>query len=107
MFDLKWIEEFVDPALDLHTLPRILQSERNGREGPVHRVVTDLAVLAFDETTRNMEVAALHPGVSAEEVRDNTGFDIEIDADCRVSAAPSAEELHELRHLDPARLYTA
>ncbi|MCH6588408.1 MAG: 3-oxoadipate--succinyl-CoA transferase subunit B, partial [Proteobacteria bacterium] len=48
--------------------------------GGMYRVVTDLAVLGFDEKTRAMKIAALHPGVTAEEVRDNTGFDLPIAA---------------------------
>src|SRR5438105_11523150 len=35
--------------------------------GGMWRVVTDLAVMDFDEITRQMKVLALHPGVSAEE----------------------------------------
>lgn len=75
--------------------------------GGMYRVVTDLAILSFDEKTKEMRVEALHPGVSAEEVRDNTGFDIEIDDHVPRTEPPQENELAVLRTLDPDRLYTA
>ena len=75
--------------------------------GGMYRVVTDLAIMGFDEKTKNMKVEALHPRVTAEEVRDNTGFDILIDENVGVTKAPSDEELSVLRHLDPDRVYIA
>jgi len=75
--------------------------------GGMYRVVTDLAIMGFDEKTKSMKVEALHPKVTAEEVRDNTGFDILIDENVGVTNAPSDEELSVLRHLDPDRVYIA
>ena len=75
--------------------------------GGMYRVVTDLAIMEFDEKTKSMKVQALHPGVTAEEVRDNTGFDILIDKDVSITKAPTDEELSVLRHLDPDRVYIA
>ena len=75
--------------------------------GGMYRVVTDLAILGFDETTKAMKVEALHAGVTAEQVRDNTGFDIHIDDDPVVTDRPTANELEVLRQLDPEQLYTA
>jgi len=49
----------------------------------------------------------LRPGVSAEEVRDNTGFDIHLDDIPKVTNPPTAVELAALRHLDPKKIYTA
>ena len=75
--------------------------------GGMYRVVTDLAIMGFDGKTKSMKVEALHPGVTAEEVRDNTGFDILIGKDVSVTKAPTDEELSVLRHLDPDRVYIA
>ena len=75
--------------------------------GGMYRVVTDLAIMGFDEKTKSMKVEALHPKVTAEEVRDNTGFDILIDENVGVTKAPSDEELSVLRHLDPDQVYIA
>ena len=48
-----------------------------------------------------------HPGVTVEEVRDNTDFDILVDGSPETTEAPTDEELSILRHLDPDRLYIA
>jgi len=75
--------------------------------GGMYRVVTDLAILDFDDETKEMKVSALYPGVTAEQVRDNTGFDIRIDGDIKTIEPPSQTELDVLRHLDPEQLYIA
>ena len=75
--------------------------------GGMYRVVTDLAILDFDDETKEMQVSALSPGVTAEQVRDNTGFDIRIDGDIETTEPPSQAELEVLRHLDPEQLYIA
>lgn len=75
--------------------------------GGMYRVVTDLAVLGFDAQSREMSVLGLHPGVSAKEVQDNTGFDLHIPDDVPRTQPPKANELAVLRDLDPDRLYTA
>ncbi len=75
--------------------------------GGMWRVVTDLAIMGFDNANREISVIALHPGVTAEEVRDNTGFDLVIDDTVGETDPPTPAELDALRHLDPERLYTA
>jgi glutaconate CoA-transferase subunit B len=98
--------------VDFITSPGYLNGDSSRQDaglisGGMYRVVTDLAIMGFDENTRAMKVEALHPGVTVEEVRDNTGFDILIDDDPETTEAPTEEELSILRHLDPDRLYIA
>jgi glutaconate CoA-transferase subunit B len=73
--------------------------------GGMFRVVTDLAVFGFDETTRRLTPLALNPGVTREQVQENTGFKLEFGADTGVTEPPTAHELSVLRALDPDRLY--
>jgi glutaconate CoA-transferase subunit B len=75
--------------------------------GGMFRVVTDLGVFGFDERTRRMKAVALNPGVTREEVQDNTGFPMVFDAEISVTEPPTEHELRTLRELDPERLYTA
>ena len=75
--------------------------------GGMFRVVTDLAVFAFDDKERRMQVISLNPGVSRERVQDNTGFALEFAADLGMTEPPTEQELQVLRELDPERLYTA
>jgi glutaconate CoA-transferase subunit B len=102
---------FVD-KVDFVTSPGWLEGrhtrERAGLpQGGMWRVVTDLAILGFDEDTREMKVLALHQGVTREQVQDNTGFKLLFDANVATAEPPRQDELDVLRHLDPERLYTA
>ena len=54
-----------------------------------------------------MQVISLNPGVSREQVQDNTGFALEFAADLGMTEPPTEQELQMLRELDPERLYTA
>src|SRR5246500_1308003 len=40
------------------------------------RVITDLAIMGYHETTKHMEVLSLHPGITMEQVQANTGFEL-------------------------------
>jgi glutaconate CoA-transferase subunit B len=71
--------------------------------GP-YRVVTDLAVLGYEETNRRMAVLSLHPGVALDQVRANTGFELGVIEPLAMTPAPTAEELRLLREkVDPFR----
>lgn len=98
--------------VDFVTSPGFLDGDRTREKsglshGGMWRVVTDLAIMGFDEDSREMKVLALHPGVSREDVLANTGFDLAFDANLETTAPPRSDELEVLRHLDPERLYTA
>ncbi len=60
-------------------------------------VVTNLAVMEFDEASRKMALRSLHPGVSVERVQENTGFELIVPTVVPQTMLPTAEELHLLR----------
>src|SRR5579872_4007722 len=67
--------------VDFITSPGFIRGGTSRRDsglvaGGMYRVVTDLGIMGFDDESRRMKVLALHPGVSLEEVRDNTGFQL-------------------------------
>jgi glutaconate CoA-transferase, subunit B len=67
--------------------------------GPV-KVITDLGVLEPDPTTCELTLVATHPGVTVDEARAATGWDLAIRADVTTTDLPSEEELqilHDLR----------
>ena len=69
--------------------------------GP-YRVITDLAVLGFDDTSKRMQVETLNPGVTLETVREHTGFELLPAADVGATEPPAPEELKILREdVDP------
>ena len=98
--------------VDFITSPGFLDGGASRREsglttGGVFKVVTDLAILGFNSETKEMKVDALNPGVDPQQVRDNTGFDIQIDDIPQVINPPTSEELKVVRHLDPDQVYTS
>lgn len=71
----------------------------------IHRVVTNLGVFDFGGPDHTMRARSLHPGVTADEVADNTGFEVaELDS-AGVTRLPSDEELRLIREvIDPKGL---
>ena len=68
------------------------------------RVITDLAVLGFDEETCRMQVLSLHPGVTLDQVQAKTGFELLVREPVGTTTPPAEEHLKILREqVDPHR----
>ncbi len=73
--------------------------------GPLY-VVSNLALMGFDDETKRMKLLATQPGISAEQVVAETGFELIIPERVGASDPPSAEELRILRdEVDRNRFY--
>ncbi|MCT9143937.1 CoA-transferase subunit beta [Streptomyces violarus] len=73
------------------------------RHHRIPRVVSDLGVFDFATPGRSMRLASLHPGVTVEQVREATGFELTVPVEVPPTREPSAEELRLIREvLDPA-----
>ena len=73
----------------------------------VRVVVSNLGVFDFRTPDHNMRVRSLHPGVTVEEMREATAFDIVVaeDGPIPVTRVPTGEELSLIREvLDPEGL---
>ena len=70
----------------------------------IRLIITDLCVLDFQGPQRQMRIRSLHPGVTAAQVQDNTGFELHVPDDCLTTAAPTAEQLQLIQRLDPHNL---
>lgn len=69
--------------------------------GP-YKVITNLAILGYDEETCRMRTESLHPGVTEEQVRENCGFELLAAPNLETTPPPTAEELRILREeVDP------
>lgn len=76
-----------------------------GGTGP-YRVVTNLGVLGFDEETKRMKLLSINPGVTVDDVVENTGFELLMAEEIETNPAPTDEELRILREkVDPDGLY--
>jgi len=98
-------------AVDFITSPGHRMHGRTRRElrmpgaGPV-KVVTDKAMLEADPDSGELVLAALYPGVEAEEIRASVGWPLRSRPELDLVDLPTADELVLLRDvLDPHRLY--
>jgi len=65
-------------------------------------VVSNLGVFDFATEDNRMRLRSLHPGVTVEEVQENTGFELVVDGDVPESRLPTDEEIKLIREVfDP------
>jgi len=90
--------------VDFITSPGYLRGPESRRRAGLVRnrpvaVVTDLALLGYDEQTGRLRLDALQPGVSEERVHESTGFELLVAERVAELAPPIDRELAELRRL--------
>jgi glutaconate CoA-transferase subunit B len=66
--------------------------------GPT-QVITDLGILRPHPESHELMLAALHPGVTVEQARAATGWDLRVADDLQHTQPPSPEELRALREM--------
>ena len=82
------------------------REELSLRGGGPHRIITDMAVLGFDKTSRTASLVSMHPGVTVEQLLENTGFPLQIPEPTPITPLPTQEELRLLREeIDPHGMY--
>ena len=67
-------------------------------KGPT-KVITDLGILEPDEETQELVLTHLHPGVTAEQAQEATGWELRIADGLVTTEPPTDEELSKLREL--------
>ncbi|MEU9662213.1 CoA-transferase subunit beta [Streptomyces chartreusis] len=65
----------------------------------IPRVVSDLGVFDFATPDRSMRLASLHPGVTLQQVREATSFELAVPDDVPRTRPPTAEELRLIREV--------
>jgi glutaconate CoA-transferase subunit B len=98
------------PKVDFVTSPAWLDGDGSRARaglyfGGVSKVVTTLGIFGFDMDTQRMRIDALHPGVTLDTIRDNTGFAVLSAPRIETTAPPTADELEILREIDPERRF--
>ncbi|MET0501457.1 MAG: CoA-transferase [Candidatus Binatia bacterium] len=69
-------------------------------------VITDKALLNFDNPEREMQLNELYPGITVEEVQAEVGWPLRLATTIGETAAPTTEELHLIRdEVDPHGMY--
>ncbi len=69
-------------------------------------VITDKAILTFDNPQHEMQLSELYPGVTTKDVQAEVGWPLRVTETVGETAAPTAEELHLIRdEVDPQGMY--
>jgi glutaconate CoA-transferase subunit B len=81
--------------------------ERNGlRGGGPCAVITSKGILRFDSETREMVLDSIYPGVTVEDILENTGWDLRCALKIEKTEPPSRSELRMIRKYDPLGFWT-
>ncbi|MEH6568946.1 MAG: ketoacid CoA transferase [Halioglobus sp.] len=67
----------------------------------IRLVITDLCVMDFGGPDHQIRLVSLHPGITAEQVQENTGYEIHVPDAVPTTAAPTREQLHIIAAMDP------
>jgi glutaconate CoA-transferase subunit B len=91
--------------LDFLTSPGFLDGagarERFGFGGGPSAVITTMGILRFDDKTKEMYLSSYHPGLSVEQVKLETGWDLKVSPNVTQTDPPTVAEVEILRNLDP------
>lgn len=75
------------------------------RGGP-SAVITTKCVLRFDHQSGQAFVSTLHPGVTVDDVKANTGWSVDIAPDVKTTTEPTTAELQAIREYDREGFWT-
>ena len=73
-------------------------------EVDIRLVITDLCVMDFGGPGHQIRLRSLHPGITVEQVQQNTGFPVFVPEDVITTPAPTAGQLEIIRRMDPHNL---
>ena len=73
-------------------------------EVDIRLVITDLCVMDFGGPGHQIRLRSLHPGITVEQVQQNTGFPVFVPGDEITTPAPTEEQLEIIRRMDPHNL---
>lgn len=68
-------------------------------KGPT-AIITDLGILTPDPASKELTLTSIHPGVSVDQVRAATGWELKVSTNLGTTAAPEPHELAALRDLE-------
>jgi len=81
--------------------------EKNGlRGGGPCAVITTKGILRFDSETKEMILTSIHPGITVEDVVENTGWNLRCAPTVEKMKPPTRSELRIVRKHDPSGFWT-
>ncbi|MFH1821103.1 MAG: CoA-transferase [Methanobacteriota archaeon] len=102
-------EKFVE-KVDYITSPGYLNGpgarEKAGlRGGGPSVVISTMGTFRFDDKTKEMYLDTYHPGITIEQVRQNTGFHLKVSPSVRETEPPTVQQINILREVDREGLF--
>lgn len=90
-----------------HNPDRAAEEARGWIGSGPYVVITDLGEYRFDDETGEMTLTSLHPGVTMDDIRENTSWEMKVADNVGETPAPTEEELRLIREeLDPEGIYS-
>jgi len=82
--------------------------KKNGLSGGgPRRVITSMGIFSFDPASREMVLTSNHPGVSVDDIKNETGWPLRVSPEIRETARPTGDELAAVRKYDPKGVWTS
>jgi glutaconate CoA-transferase subunit B len=75
--------------------------------GGPSRVITSMGIFSFDPTSHEMLLTSNHPGVTIDEIKNETNWPLKVSPDASETSPPSNDELAAVRKYDPKKVWTA
>jgi len=75
--------------------------------GGPSRVITSMGIFSFDPASREMVLISNHPGVSVDDIKNETGWPLRVSQDVHETPAPTNDELAAVRKYDPKGVWTS
>jgi glutaconate CoA-transferase subunit B len=83
------------------------RARRNLLGGGPSRVITSMGIFSFDPVSHEMTLSSHHPGMTVEQIANETGWPLRIAEDAHETSPPTAEELAAVRKYDPKKIWTS
>lgn len=97
-------------AVDYVTSPGYLRGAEQrralGLTGGPSALITTMGVLGFDPRSGEAVLRSYHPGVTVDEIRGQTGWELQVAPEVQETPPPTAEDLRLIRRLDPQGFWT-
>lgn len=96
-----FVEDECDVVCSIGYNPERLPKGYSFDDIDIRRVITDLCVMDWNGPNHMLQLLSLHPGVSVEQVLENTGFEIHVPGDVEMTQAPTVQQMEIIGQLDP------
>jgi len=99
-----FLEGEVDTVCSVGYNPERLPKGYSFDDIDIRQIITNLCVMDFEPQSKQMRLLSVHPGVSVEDVIENTSFELIIGEEVPETSHPDADDKRILDQIDPNNL---